>query len=186
MTLDTTIKPQQWRIFFDTLSTGLSVREACRKSGISRQTAYRAKDNVDWIGQRWQEALLEGAEYLEDTAHERAVNGVTSTHHVYTTRGELIASHVETKYSDRLLLAMLGAKNPAYRQSASDQVQTRVFQELTRLLDLLQKKLPPDVYEMVIEAIATDTGIIDVDPQNSATTIPRIESGPSDQTGIPE
>lgn len=180
MLLDTTIKPEQWRIFFDTLSTGLSVREACKKSGIARKTAYRARSNIDWIRERWEEALIEGNEYLEDTAHERAVVGIASTHNVYTTRGELVSSHVETKYSDRLLLAMLAARNPAYRQAASDQVQQRLLQELTKMLDLLQRKLPPDVYEQVVDVLSS--GYENVDPTNRAETPRYLESGEEDTT----
>jgi len=176
-----TVQPLQWRKFFDTLSMGLSIRKACEDSGISRATAYRYRNDPDfaWVKERWETALQEGAEYLEDTAHERAVDGVTSTYRQYSIKGDLISEQVTTKYSDRLLLAMLAARNPAYRNSASDQVQQLLIKELTRVLDLLQRKLPPDVYEVVIEILSTDDNAT-----ISATAAPQLASGESDTTGI--
>lgn len=176
------VTPNQWRIFFASLEVAESVTTALKKSKIPRSTAYWQKRNTQWVNERWQEAIEAGNDYLKDAATERAVVGVTSTHVQYH-RGEIVATHTETKYSDRLLLALLAARDPSFRQTPSDQVQARVIQELTRVLDVLQKKLPPNVYEMVIEAIATSDAI---DVSNIGTETPRyLASGEENNTEIP-
>lgn len=169
--------PAQWRIFFDSLSNAESITTALRKSDIPRTTAYHYKKHDRIINERWEEAILAGTDTLKDAARERAVDGVTSVHEQYY-RGELVARHVETKYSDKLLLALLQSRDPSFRQTASDQVQARLIQELTRVVDVLQKRLPPDVYEMVVEILATD----DVNSSNSQEAPRYLESGPSDNT----
>lgn len=177
-----TIRPEQWRIFFHSLECAESVSTACRKSKIPRASAYWHRSNTRWVAERWEEALSAGVDYLKDAATERAVNGVSSTHHQYNSRGQLIATHSETKYSDRLLLALLAARDPSFRQTPSDQVQAKLIQELTRVLDALQKRLPPDIYEMVIEVIST-SDTIDVSPISTQT--PRyLTSGEEDNTDI--
>jgi len=168
----------QWRIFFDSLSRAESIATACRKSGIPRSTAKWNQKHVDWIKVRWEEANANGVDYLKDAALERAVDGVTSTHATYY-KGELVATHTETKYSDRLLLALLAARDPAFRQSSGDQVQQRLTQELTRMLDLFQRKLPPDVYAMVIEVLSSDD-VIDVAPIISEETPRFLDTEQSD------
>lgn len=175
------VTPNQWRIFFASLEVAESVSNALRKSKIPRSTAYWQKRNVQWVSERWLEAIEAGNDYLKDAARERAVEGVTSTHVQYH-RGEVVATHTETKYSDRLLLALLASRDPSFRQTSSDQVQQRLIQELTRVLDVLQKRLPPDVYEMVIEIIST-SDTIDASPIGTET--PRyLASGEENDTGI--
>jgi hypothetical protein len=153
----------QWNIFFDALDEAESIATACRKSGIPRSTAKWNQKNVKWIKERWEEAEQNAVDYLKDAATERAVIGVSSTYNIYNRDGDVVASRVETKYSDRLLLALLAARDPAFRNSSSDQVQQQLTRELTRMLDLFQRKLPPDVYALVIEVLSSDD-VIDVAP----------------------
>lgn len=148
-------KPDQWRIFFTSLEKAESISTACRKSHIPRATAYWSKANVGWVRERWEEAINAGLDYLKDAALERAVDGVTSTHHVFDRNGKLVSEYTETKYSDRLLLALLASRDPSFRQSSSDQVQQQLVRELTRMLDLFQKRLAPDVYAQIIEILST-------------------------------
>lgn len=150
----------QWRIFFDALGEANSVSIACRKSKIPRSTAYWHQKNDVNIKERWQEALQTGVEYLTDAATERAVIGVTSTHRSFS-RGELVYEEVETKYSDGLLKMLLAARDPAFRQTTNDQVQAKLQQELTRMLDLFQRKLSPEIYQQVIEVLANGDDVID-------------------------
>lgn len=158
--MDTAVKPAQWRIFFDALGEANSIAIACRRSGIARATAYWYRKNDANIKERWEEALQTGVEYLTDAATERAVIGVVSTHNSYF-KGELVASHIETKYSDSLLKMLLAARDPAFRQTANDQVQAKLAQELTRMLDLFQRKLPADVYALVVEVLSNGDDVID-------------------------
>lgn len=174
-----TPEPQQWRIFFDCLDNAESVATACRKSKIPRSTVEWQRRNVNWVKERWQEAIENGNDYLKDAATERAVIGVTSTYNTYNRDGEIVASHVETKYSDRLLLALLAARDPAFRQSSSDQVTQRLTQELTKMLDLFQRKLSPDVYAQVIEVLSNADEMIDVTPIISQETPNQLEGDTS-------
>jgi len=174
------IKPDQWRIFFASLEKAESISIACRKSRIPRATAYWSKANVGWIKERWEEALAAGVDYLKDAALERAVDGVTSTHQIYDRNGKLVSEYTETKYSDRLLLALLASRDPSFRQSSADQVQQRLVQELTRMLDLFQKRLAPDVYQQIIDVLATSDDFNQV-----GTEAPRyLTDGESDPTRI--
>lgn len=178
------VTQDQWRIFFASLEFAESISTACRKSKIPRSTFYWHKNNDRVIAERYQEAIEAGNDYLKDAATERAVIGVTSTHHQYNNKGDLIATHTETKYSDRLLLALLAARDPSFRQTTNDQVQNRLIQELTRVLDVLQKRLPPEIYEMVIEVIST-SDTIDVSPIGTQT--PRyLGNGEESDTRISE
>lgn len=162
----------QWTKFFNRIAKGYSVSNALQHAKIDRSTAYNYKKRYQHIAQRWEQALIDGAEFLEDTARKRAVEGVRKETGIYY-QGERIATEVEIKYSDRLLLAMLAARNPAYRLDSGSAVEQRVMQELGRMLDLLARKLPGDVYAAVIDVLAAgDDGVIDVSATVS-TAAPR-------------
>lgn len=185
MSATANVTQNQWRIFFASIEKADSIATACRKSNIPRSTFYYFKRSDRVIAERYQEALEAGTDYLKDAATERAVDGVESVHEQFH-RGELVARHIETKYSDRLLLALLASRDPSFRQTSSDQVQQRLVQELTRMLDVLQRKLPPEIYEMVVDAIATsDDNIIDVSTIGTQTPF-GITSGEEDTTRISE
>jgi hypothetical protein len=163
-----TISAAQWEKFFNRLGKAYSVSNALSYAKIDRSTAYRYKKNSKHIAARWEQAIADGAEYLEDTARKRAVEGVRKETGVYY-QGDLIATEIEIKYSDGLLRAMLAARNPAYRLDSASQVQQQVMQELAKMVDLLQRKLPPDVYAQIIDVLALgDDGIIDVSAEDSA------------------
>lgn len=180
------VTQEQWRIFFFSLSMAESISTACRKSKIPRSTVYYFKRIDKVINERWQEALEAGTDYLKDAATERAVVGVDSVHEQYH-RGELVARHVETKYSDRLLLALLASRDPSFRQTNNDQIQQRLIHELTRALDVLQRKLPPDVYQLVVDVLSSaDDTIIDASNIIGTETPRAIASGEESTTGIPE
>lgn len=186
MSATANVTQNQWRIFFDSIGQAESISTACRKSNIPRSTFYFFKRSDRVIAERFQEAQEAGTDYLKDAATERAVDGVTSTHRVYN-RGELVAEHIETKYSDRLLLALLASRDPSFRQTNNDLVQQRLVQELTRALDILQRKLPPEMYELVVDALASaDDNIIDVTFPNRQTTPQIVASDENDDTGISE
>ena len=176
------VKPDQWRVFFHSLSVAESISTACRKSKISRATVYWSKKHVVWVSERWEEALAAGVDYLKDAALERAVDGVTSTRHQYTPGGKLIATQVETKYSDRLLLALLASRDPTFRNNSSDQVQTRLTQELTRMLDLLQRKLAPEIYEQVVAVIAAGDNVINANAFSENSPIALEDNSSNEET----
>lgn len=81
--------------FLRALANGHSVSSACKLAGVSRASAYRARQRSTHFAAQWVDALEQGADMLEDAAFERALNG-----------------------SDTLLMFLLRAKRPAvYRES---------------------------------------------------------------------
>lgn len=158
----TAISSGQWVKFFNRIAKGYSVSNALQHAKIDRSTAYRYKNTYPDISSRWEQALADGAEFLEDTARKRAVEGVKRTTGVYY-QGILVGVETEIKYSDRLLLAMLAARNPAYRFDGGTQVEQRVMQELGKMLDLLHRKLPTEIYAQIIDVLAVGDDTIDAD-----------------------
>ena len=162
-----TVSANQWEKFFRRVAKSYSISNALTYAKIDRSTAYRLKKANAHIAARWEQAIADGTEYLEDTARKRAVEGVQKQTGIYY-QGECIAVETEIKYSDGLLRAMLAARNPAYRLDSQSTVEQRVMQELSKMLDLLAKKLSPDVYKLVIDVLsAGDDGVIDVSAEVS-------------------
>lgn len=152
----------QWNIFFRSLAKCESVSKACTKAKISRATAYRYKKTSWQIAARWQEATQTAVEYLEDHAVKRATLGVKRETVVYW-QGTEVGRQIETRYSDTLLLALLGARDPRYRNNAND---SYVQAELNAMLDRLQRVLTSEEYEKVIRTLAADDDdVIDAEPQ---------------------
>jgi len=104
---------REWKkTFLEALADGASVASACRRAGVSRQCAYKARSRSPAFAEQWEDALEEGADALEDEAFRRAMNG-----------------------SDSLLMFLLRAKRPAvYRDNV------RMEHDLGReLLDALNR-----------------------------------------------
>jgi hypothetical protein len=165
--LDTeTITAAQWRAFFACLTNGYSISAACRKAKVSRATVYRYKNSDQFIAARWAEALEAGNDFYEDAARKRAVDGVVRYKGIYDRDGNLVATEKETKYSDGLLLAILGARMPdRYGRGITEQARQLATAELNKVIDHLAQRLAPDVFTLVLEALASDT--IDVNATDS-------------------
>jgi len=69
-------KQRKWKPdFIAALSEAGTVTEACRKSGVSRTTAYRARQQDEAFALQWADVEEEGTELLEKVAVQRAVDG---------------------------------------------------------------------------------------------------------------
>ena len=70
--------PGQQRVFLETLAAAASVRDAAHAAGISRNTAYRHRDDPRAIDFRagWDTAIARAVGVLIDTAFGRAIDGV--------------------------------------------------------------------------------------------------------------
>ena len=69
-------KRRNWKPdFIAALAEAGTVTEACRKSGISRTTAYHARQQDEAFALQWADVEEEGTELLEKVAVQRAVDG---------------------------------------------------------------------------------------------------------------
>lgn len=90
-----------------------NVSRACKKAKISRQTAYRTRQDDEAFNAAWAEALDIAVGLLEDEAWRRAQEGVLEP--VFF-KGERAGS--VRRYSDTLLIFLLKAHKPTvYREN---------------------------------------------------------------------
>ena len=106
--------------FLEQLQLGWSISRAAKISGVSRAQLYRWRDSDPKFAKAWQEAEEAGVDLLEDTARQRAVDGVNKQP-IYDKDGKRIGERVE--FSDRLLELLLRGKHPRVhgRQEVTNQ-----------------------------------------------------------------
>jgi hypothetical protein len=93
-----------------------NISRACRDAEINRSTYYDWTEHDEAFSAALNVAREEAIESLEAEARRRAVEGVERETGVYH-NGLLIATEVETKYSDTLLIFLLkGLKPEKYRE----------------------------------------------------------------------
>jgi hypothetical protein len=146
-------------LFFKALENGHSVRMACAASGYTRQVVYRWRQRDRCFDENWHQAVMMGADLLEDEADRRGRDGYDEP--VFS-RGGLTGT--KRKYSDGLLLARLKAVRPElYRERVTTHtpqpapvVMVRDFdlEDQVRLLiqdgRLSPSELPPHVRARVL------------------------------------
>jgi len=100
--------------FLIALSQSPVVTYACIAAKITRQTAYRHREENEEFAKAWDDALEQGWDKAEQEAYRRAVEGYTEP--VYGKSGDVIGERVV--YSDRLLEVLLkGNRAKTYRES---------------------------------------------------------------------
>ena len=87
--------------------TGGNVSRACEQAEIPRKTAYNWKSEDAEFADKWEEAVEQGTEELEQEARRRAFNGVDEP--VFY-QGETCGT--VRKYSDTLLIFLLKGRRP--------------------------------------------------------------------------
>jgi hypothetical protein len=99
--------------FLDALgSTGCSVRQACKRSGINRTLADSLRIRVPAFTEAWDQVFEEVTDSLEEAGLKRAVDGVEED--VYFQGMKVGKKRV---YSDSLLAMMLQGRRPGvYKQ----------------------------------------------------------------------
>lgn len=102
-------KPEVQSAFIEALADTGSVTAACRVVRRSTYGAYylRRQPGAEEFAAAWQAALDIGMQRIEDTAMDRALNGVEIPVYSY---GKLIGSRIS--YNDRLLMFMLRNRAP--------------------------------------------------------------------------
>ena len=112
--------PEKEARFLEALTAGASVRAAAYAAGIARSVAYEWRREDAGFHERWDAAIEEGTDALEDAARERAI-----------------------AVSDTLLIFLLKARRPEkYRDrydvrakiSLSDDLRNKPIEELRREL----------------------------------------------------
>lgn len=69
-------KPYDWKaIFLEALRNMPVIRHACDASGVSRTTAWRARETDEAFAKAWDDALADGVDRVEQAAMLRAVDG---------------------------------------------------------------------------------------------------------------
>nr|WP_161593767.1 hypothetical protein [Parerythrobacter lutipelagi] len=89
--------------FLEHLSEFGNVGLACKRAGVSRQTAYRERRRQPAFARLWDAAMLSARTVAEEALAERAVHGVEEPVFYH---GEEVGHR--RRFSDRLLLAHLG------------------------------------------------------------------------------
>lgn len=94
-----------------------NITQGAQHAGIDRTTVYRWQEHDDDFAAAFREAEIQATETLEAEARRRAVEGVVSETPIYSRKGELLNTIIETKYSDTLLIFLLKARAPEkYRE----------------------------------------------------------------------
>jgi hypothetical protein len=118
-------KPTYQRRILEALAHGMSPARAANAAGVGRSTAYLWRQEDPEFAAKWDEAVAEGIDRLEDEVYRRAVEGVKRP--VY--RGGVLVGEI-TKYSDKLLMFLLQRRRPevyARSHGASGNVDTKVL-----------------------------------------------------------
>jgi hypothetical protein len=103
--------------FLNTLKLGGHVMNAAQVAGVTRQTAYKARDSDEDFALAWADAIEEATETLERVAVRRATVG---TKRPVFYRGEVVGSIRDI--SDTLLIFLLKSRRPeVYRDNAKPQ-----------------------------------------------------------------
>lgn len=93
--------------FIEALAEGLTIKEACERSGVPRRTAYDNRQADETFALRWADAIVEGNEGLEAEARRRAVTGTVKP----VFQGGLEVGGIR-EYSDTLLIFLMKGRMP--------------------------------------------------------------------------
>ncbi len=100
--------PEKEGAFLEALSTnGVKVARACQDTGVVRRTVYEWRAEDAGFAERWDRAVQQGTDALEDEALRRAHDG---TDKPVFHQGRQVGTTRE--YSDTLLIFMLKARRP--------------------------------------------------------------------------
>ena len=97
-----------WEMFIKELAQWPNISRACRIVGVSRQTAYRHREEFRQFAEMWQDALEYGLDMWEEEVARRAFEGVDKPV-IY--QGKITDTYKE--YSDTLAITMLKAHRPS-------------------------------------------------------------------------
>lgn len=101
--------------FIEALKDIPVVRRACDVAGVSRATAYRHKADDEAFSVAWDTALEEGADLIEESAWDLAVNGREEITETYDKEGKVVRRTIKVVHDTRLHeLLLKGQKAEKY------------------------------------------------------------------------
>jgi hypothetical protein len=128
-------------LFLEAIRHGCHVRDACDETGINASTPYVEAQKNKEFDRDWRKAEHISLRALKAEAHRRAFHGTLRP--IYQQRR--LVGHIR-EYSDTLLLRMLSARDPKFRDKASMEVTGKnggpvqvetIEQKRAKVLDLL-------------------------------------------------
>lgn len=120
------VTPEKLTAFCAALSETCNVGKACKAVDISRQTAYRWREEMPAFAEAWDKAMRIGVTALEDEAHRRAFDGIDKP---IVHQGVVMDTVKE--YSDTLAIFLLKSHNPEkYRDNSKVELAGGVKAEL--------------------------------------------------------
>lgn len=149
--------PENAGVFLETLAETANVSEACRAVGISRSAAYVWREEDKEFRAAWELAAKIGTGVLEDEARRRAVDGVEEP---MVSAGKLVTT--VRKYSDTLLIFLLKARDPKYKDRSSVELTGRDGGPVAIEIEDVRAKLAARVSRSVTESAGGGTA---EDPQ---------------------
>ena len=113
--------------FIEALAESGCVLDACRRTGMSAESAYRLRRRVDAQSFRlaWDAALDYAIRRLSDAAYSRAINGVAVPHYY---KGELVGEH--RRYDEKLTMFLLRYRDPLRYAKSHDRAEWEGHDEL--------------------------------------------------------
>lgn len=116
-------KPQKFTLdrqkkFLEELARTGNVSQASRVAGISRASAYSAKESSERLSQLWDEALEIAYDKLEQEARDWAIDGRVSYEKTDPETGEVIERRYD--YSESVLIKLLEARRPDEFESSDE------------------------------------------------------------------
>lgn len=107
-------KPEDWRVaFLEALADTGSVVRAVKVAKVHRSTAYEHRNADPAFAEAWREAEKIATEVMEDEARRRGVEGTLKP----VFQGGKRVGEVR-EYSDTLLIFLLKARDPKYRDAS--------------------------------------------------------------------
>ena len=173
-------KPTYEGRMLEALARGMSPGYAANAAGVGRSTAYLWRQQDPQFAQKWDEAVAEGIDCLEEEARRRAVEGVKRP--VY--RGGVFVGEI-TKYSDRLLIFLLktrrpevydrsrNAKRPEGFARSHDGSGKKVYTKEEGLARLKELGLPTSLFEGDYEVDAPRER--ETTPESTANSLPKLK-----------
>jgi len=125
-------------LFLEALSQRGNVSAACRRVGLSTETAYRQRRRDSVFARAWAAAMALGRRVTEEALADRAIDGIEED---VWYRGEVVGTR--RKYDNRLLLAHMARLDAAVTEEA--QADADRFDEL---LALIAGEKPPEGSEI--------------------------------------
>lgn len=136
--------PEWGEAFLAALSESANVRLSCIAAGVARSTAYEVRRESPEFSKRWDEAIATAIDTLEQEAWRRAREGVRRVKSISVGSGKnrTYKEVEERDYSDALLMFLLRAHRPFYRdnfRTADDEHENPLISVMRQLATQAEK-----------------------------------------------